>query len=125
MVRHENLTIRPFLSPPFFGEGENRVVCFRIYCSVLVCSDLSMNFSNESGLYALYVLCIYVKKVSTVMVNNSTKIDNTDNFLSPQIIGRPSKNATTHANEIPGSCLGHAPQCDLVKLVNGIPTIPS
>jgi hypothetical protein len=59
------------------------------------------------------------------MVNNSNKIDKTDNCLSPQIIGRPSKNATTHANEIPGSCLGHAPQCDLVKLVNGIPTIPS
>jgi hypothetical protein len=58
------------------------------------------------------------------MVINSTNINNTNNHLSSLLnLLNKKRETTTYDVENPG--LGQAQKCVGVKLINGIPTLPS
>jgi hypothetical protein len=66
---------------------------------------------------------LWKKKVSTIIVNNLTNINKTNNHLSSQIIECKEDRGTqmqSYAN--PGHGLGQVHKCVGVKLVKEIPT---
>ena len=54
--------------------------------------------------------------------NNSTNINKTNNYLSPQLIEHEKKDV---GNPGPGNCLGQAQKCGRFKELNEISTLPT
>ena len=65
------------------------------------------------------------RKFKTVEVINSTNINNSNNNLSSELNSLNMTKAMTYDVENPGPDLGQAQQCDGIKLVNGMPILPS
>jgi hypothetical protein len=104
------------------SDSESYVRSTSIDCltDILLCHTIRDHLQNSipidlvSDIPALYCK----KKVSTVMVNNSTNINKTNNHLSLQINTVNIKKTMTYDVGNPGPGLKLAQKCGEVKLVN-------